>query len=76
MLPMILRLLALHRKFSFPLRISSVNVTKSTTADLATFTEEIPNGKLPFLCSAGSENVGFVFVTGAVEYEMIFCFCF
>ena len=35
---------------SFPLRISSVNVTKS--ADLVTFTEEIRNGKLHILCSA------------------------
>ena len=31
---------ALHKKWSFPLRISSV-----------TFTEEIPNGKFHFLCS-------------------------
>ena len=36
----------LHKKWSFPLRISSVN------ADLVTFTEEILNGKLYFLCSA------------------------
>ena len=35
----------LHKKWSFPLRISSVNVT---TADL---TEEILNGKLHFLCN-------------------------
>ena len=38
----------LLRKRSFPLRISSVNVTP---ADLVTFTEEILNGKLHFLCS-------------------------
>ena len=32
--------LALHKKWSFPLRISSVNVTKSAeTADLVTFTK-------------------------------------
>ena len=37
----------LHKKGSFPLRISSVNVTK--------FTEEILNGKLHFLCSAHSK---------------------
>ena len=37
----------LYKKRSFPLRISSVNVTKSTV----TFTEEIFNGKLLFLCS-------------------------
>ena len=36
------------KKWSFPLRISSVNVT----SDLVTFTEEILNGKLHFLCSA------------------------
>ena len=49
---------ALQKKWSFPLRISSVNVTKSTdnyvtqvTAGLVTFTKEIINGKLHFLCS-------------------------
>ena len=39
----------LHNKRSFPLRISSVSMTKSAvleTADLATFTEKILNGKL------------------------------
>ena len=45
-------LVALHKKWSFPLRISSVNVTKSAeTADLVTFTEEMINGTLHFLCS-------------------------
>ena len=44
------RMVALHKKWSFPLRISSVNVTKSATTDLVTFTEEILNGKLHFLC--------------------------
>ena len=44
--------LTLHKKWSFPLRTFSVNVTKSAiTADLGTFTEEIRNGKLHFLCS-------------------------
>ena len=38
------------KKWSFPLRISSVNVTKS--AVLVSFTEETLNGKLHFLCSA------------------------
>ena len=34
------------------LRISSVNVTKlQETADLVTFTKEIPNGKFHILCS-------------------------
>ena len=38
--------LSLHKKWSFSLKISSVNVTKSAeTADLATFTEEILNGE-------------------------------
>ena len=47
--------LALHIKSSFPLRISSVNVTEpQETADLITFTEEILNGKLHFLCSVGT----------------------
>ena len=36
------------QKMKFPIRDSSVNVTKSTSADLVTFTEEI----LHFLCSA------------------------
>ena len=46
-------LATLHKKSSFPLRISSVNVTKPQfPADLVTFTEEILNGKLQFLCSA------------------------
>ena len=38
---------ALHKKISFPLRVFSVNVTKSA-GDLATFTEKILNGKLHF----------------------------
>ena len=37
----------LYKKWSVPLRISSVNVS----ADLVIFTEEILNGKLHFLCS-------------------------
>ena len=40
---------SLHKKWNFPLRISSVNATKlAETADLVTFTEEIGNGKLQF----------------------------
>ena len=40
------------QKWSFPLRISSVNVTKSPeNCDLVIFTEEILNGKLHFVCS-------------------------
>ena len=56
----------LHKKGSFSLRISSVkphrhspniegkNMWKQETADLVTFTEEILDGKLHFLCSVGS----------------------
>ena len=40
---------ALHKKWSFPLMVSSVNVTKSA----GNFTEEILNGKIHFLCSDG-----------------------
>ena len=40
------------KNWSFPLRISSVNVTKpQIPADLVTFTEEIFNGKFHLLCS-------------------------
>ena len=49
----------LHKNWSFPLRISSVNVTKSAVpADLVTFTEEILNGKLHFLCSEKTLKYG------------------
>ena len=42
----------LLKKKSFPLRFYSVNVTKpAVSADFITFTEEILNGKLHFLCS-------------------------
>ena len=42
----------LHKKWSFPFWTSSINVTKSAVpVDLVTFTEEIGNGKLHFLCS-------------------------
>ena len=42
---------------SFPLQISSVNVTKSAVScDLIIFTEEILNGKLHFLCSDNWET--------------------
>ena len=43
---------SLHKNWSFSLRISPVTVTKyAETADLVTFTGEIFNGKLHFLCS-------------------------
>ena len=41
--------LTMHKKSSFPLRISSVNLQEA--AELVTFTEEILYGKLHFLCS-------------------------
>ena len=42
----------LYKKGIFPLRISSVNVTKSAvTCGLTIFTEEIRNGKLHFYAS-------------------------
>ena len=40
---------ALHKKISFSLRISSVNVTKPAVSCL--FGHEILNGKIHFLCS-------------------------
>ena len=43
---------SLHKKWSFLLRISLVNVTKCAVFEgLATFTEKIHNGKFCFLCS-------------------------
>ena len=60
--------LALHKKESFPFsRISLVNVTKSIAVvnvkkcgncSLVTFTEEILNGKLQFLCSIAKAYLG------------------
>ena len=42
----------LHKKRSFPLRIPSVNETKSwESADLITFTEKRFNGKFHLSCS-------------------------
>ena len=35
----------------FSIKDFFINVTKSATADLVTFNEEILNGKLHFLCS-------------------------
>ena len=43
---------SLHKKSTFPLRISSVNVTKPQfPVDLVAFTQENFNGKFHFLCS-------------------------
>ena len=44
----------LHKKESFPIKISSVNMTKSAVScffSVVTFTEEINNARLHFLCS-------------------------
>ena len=47
----------LHKKWSFPLRISSVNVTNQQfPADLVTFSEEMLNGKLHILSNATKES--------------------
>ena len=48
--------MSLHKKWSFPLNISSVDIFPNSqkTADLVTVTEEILNGKLHFLCSVCS----------------------
>ena len=52
---------SLHKKWSFPLRISSVNVTKSAVScGFGPFTEEILNGKLHFLCSACNINTRYM----------------
>ena len=59
------RRLPLHKKLSFPQRISSVNVTKSAVADLVKFTEEILNEKFHFLC--GAYSAGFI-----IEFEQVF----
>ena len=48
----------LYKKWSFPLRIFLLNVTKSAgNCGLATFTEEILNRKLHFLCSENKQAV-------------------
>ena len=54
--------LSLHKKWSIPLRISSVNVSKPQfSANLVIFTEEIHDRKLYFLCS----------VCMVIRYEML-----
>ena len=42
----------LHKKWSFPFRISSINMTKSAeNCEFGHITEEVFKGKLHFLCS-------------------------
>ena len=49
--------ITLHKNWSFPLRILPVNVTKSpANCGLVTFTGDILNGKLNFLCSVSDNN--------------------
>ena len=50
-----IEVLCTAQKWSFPLRISPVNVAKSATADLVIFTHEILTGKLIF-CAVMCEN--------------------
>ena len=55
----------LHKKWSFPLRIFSINVTKSNPqfpTDLVKFTEEIFNGKLHFLSNGELLNFKLHFI--------------
>ena len=53
--PLLEFVVSLHKEWNFPLRISSINVTKSAVSSgLVMFTEEIHNGKLHFLCSTFS----------------------
>ena len=47
----------LYKKWSFPLRLSSINVTKfEFPSNLVNFTEDILNRELLFLCSAAIVN--------------------
>ena len=71
---------SLHKKWSFPLRISSVNVTKSSVScgfgpqfpkDLVTYTEEILNGKLHFLCSV----ISIFQIIADMSLQLIFTTC-
>ena len=51
---------SLHKKWSFPLRISSVNINQIRSFPLiylVTVTKEIINGKLHFLCSDLIKNI-------------------
>ena len=58
----------LHKEWSFPLRISSVNAT-----NLILFTEEFRNRKLHFLCSDMVRTSSFIFIYLS---KLILCWCF
>ena len=53
----------LHKKWSFPFKISSVNVTKSTG-----ILKKILNGRLHFLCSERKGNVTEWFTISFLQY--------
>ena len=64
--------LSLHKKWSFPLRISSVNLTTSAVSFGFghTFTEEILNGKLYFLYSGWTDQMYITLhATTMIDYE-------
>ena len=60
--------MTLHKKSSVPLRMFSVNVTKSA---VSTFTEEILNGKLHFLCSVNRSK--YFGISNSFQTLSIFC---
>ena len=67
---------SLHKKWIFPLRISSVNVTKSAVNwGMATFTEEIFNGKLHFLCAASCRFLKLIRWAPLPHILFIGCIC-
>ena len=62
------------KNWSFPIRISSVNVTKpQIPADLVTFTEEIFNGKFHLLCSVERLSWYFLCAKNKVFHWPISC---
>ena len=61
----------LHKKWSFPLRIFSVNVTKFAVSDLVTFTEEIYNGKVHILCNVENKQ-SYVFLSPTEFLKAVF----
>ena len=65
----LLWVIPLHIEWSFPLKIASVNVTKTAVSpDSATFTEETLNGELQFVCSVPRN-----YVTYWLEFKSSLC---
>ena len=60
--------LLLQKKWSFPLKISSVNMTKP---DLIIFTEEILNGKLHFWCSVKCYHLFFWMANSVSKFDVL-----